>query len=135
MPEELGTKDVLEQVGARLGTLEQDVRSLASKVDARFDRMHPGNPGFSCGREHSVRDDSSLARRSHLRQLADVDGIDLGENWELVSAHEPFLRDVHGHRDKVILSSTPLRTGPRRASRRFLVGRPVPPDVDLSCLS
>ena len=46
MPEELGTKDVLEQVGARLGTLEQDVRSLDSKVDAHFDRMHQEIQGF-----------------------------------------------------------------------------------------
>jgi len=37
--EELGTKDVLEQVHTRLGTLEQDVRALDSKVDARFDRV------------------------------------------------------------------------------------------------
>ena len=40
MAEELGTKDVLEQVDTRLGTLEQDIRSLDSKVDARFDRVH-----------------------------------------------------------------------------------------------
>lgn len=39
MAEELGTKDVLEQVDARLGTLEQDVRTLDTKVDARFDRV------------------------------------------------------------------------------------------------
>ena len=39
MAEELGTKDVLEQVDARLGTLEQDVRALDTKVDARFDRF------------------------------------------------------------------------------------------------
>ena len=39
MAEELGTKDVLEQVHTRLGTLEQDVRALDSKVDARFDRV------------------------------------------------------------------------------------------------
>ena len=37
MAEELGTRDVLEQVHTRLGTLEQDVRSLDSKMDARFD--------------------------------------------------------------------------------------------------
>ena len=37
--EELGTKDVIEQVDTRLGTLEQDVRSLDSKVDARFERV------------------------------------------------------------------------------------------------
>ena len=40
MAEELGTKDVLEQVHTRLGTLEQDVRSLDSKMDARFDRVY-----------------------------------------------------------------------------------------------
>ena len=40
MAEELGTRDVLEQVHARLGTLEQDVRSLDSKVEARFDRVY-----------------------------------------------------------------------------------------------
>lgn len=37
MAEELGTRDVLEQVDTRLGTLEQDLRSLDVKVDARFD--------------------------------------------------------------------------------------------------
>lgn len=40
MAEELGTRDVLEQVHTRLGTLEQDVRSLDSKVEARFDRVY-----------------------------------------------------------------------------------------------
>ena len=40
MAEELGTRDVLEQVHTRLGTLEQDVRSLNTKMDARFDRLH-----------------------------------------------------------------------------------------------
>ena len=35
----LGTKDVLEQVDTRLSTLEQDIRSLDAKVDARFDRV------------------------------------------------------------------------------------------------
>ena len=39
MAEEIGTKDVLEQVNSRLGTLEQDFRSLDAKMDARFDRM------------------------------------------------------------------------------------------------
>ncbi len=39
MAEELGTKDVLEQVHTRLGTLEQDVRALDTKFDARFDRL------------------------------------------------------------------------------------------------
>ena len=39
MAEELGTRDVLEQVDTRLGTLEQDLRSLDVKVDARFDRV------------------------------------------------------------------------------------------------
>ena len=39
MAEELGTKDVLEIVHTRLGTLEQDVRALDSKFDARFDRV------------------------------------------------------------------------------------------------
>ena len=38
MAEELGTKDVLEQVDTRLSTLEQDIRSLDAKVDARFDQ-------------------------------------------------------------------------------------------------
>ena len=40
MAEELGTRDVLEPVQTRLGTLEQDVRSLDSKVEARFDRVY-----------------------------------------------------------------------------------------------
>ena len=39
MAEEIGTKDVLEQVNSRLGTLEQDFRSLHAKMDTRFDRM------------------------------------------------------------------------------------------------
>lgn len=39
MAEELGTKDVLEQVDTRLSTLEQDIRSLDAKVDARFERV------------------------------------------------------------------------------------------------
>ena len=40
MAEELGTKDVLEQVDTRLSTLEQDIRSLDAKVDARFERVN-----------------------------------------------------------------------------------------------
>ena len=34
MAEEIGTKDVLEQVNSRLGTLEQDFRSLDAKMYA-----------------------------------------------------------------------------------------------------
>ena len=39
MAEEIGTTDILEQLNSRLGTLEQDLRSLDAKMDARFDRM------------------------------------------------------------------------------------------------
>ena len=33
---ELGTKDVLEQVDARLGNVEQDIRSLRTEMNDRF---------------------------------------------------------------------------------------------------
>ena len=44
MAEELGTRDVLQQVGARLSSLEQNTRAeitgLRSGMNARFDRVH-----------------------------------------------------------------------------------------------
>ena len=40
MPEELGTRDVLEQVDIRLGNVEQDMRELRSEMNARFDRVY-----------------------------------------------------------------------------------------------
>jgi len=40
MPEELGTKDVLEQVDTRLGNVEQDMRAFRSEVNSRFDQVH-----------------------------------------------------------------------------------------------
>ncbi len=39
MAEELGTRDVLEQVDTRLGNVEQDIREMRSTMDARFDRV------------------------------------------------------------------------------------------------
>lgn len=40
MPEELGTKDVLEQVNIRLGNVEQDMREFRTESNARFDRVY-----------------------------------------------------------------------------------------------
>ena len=47
MPEELGTRDVLQQVDARLGSLEQnagqtrsEIVGLRSEMNARFDGVH-----------------------------------------------------------------------------------------------
>lgn len=44
MAEELGTRDVLQQVDARLSSLEQNTRAeitgLRSEMTARFDRVH-----------------------------------------------------------------------------------------------
>lgn len=46
MAEELGTRDVLEQIDARLGNVERDVRDLRTetrsgfeRIDARFERV------------------------------------------------------------------------------------------------
>lgn len=39
MAEELGTKDVLEQVDARIGNVEQDVRDLRVEMNAGFGRV------------------------------------------------------------------------------------------------
>lgn len=36
---ELGTKDVLEQVGTRLGNVEQDIRHLRSEMNGRFQEV------------------------------------------------------------------------------------------------
>jgi hypothetical protein len=40
MAETLGTKDVLEQVDARLGNVEQDIRALRTEMNSRFDRVY-----------------------------------------------------------------------------------------------
>ena len=40
MPEELGTKDVLEQVDVRLGNVEQDLRELRMEMNSRFDGIY-----------------------------------------------------------------------------------------------
>ena len=40
MAEELGTKDVLEQVDARLGNVERDVRDLGTEMRSGFERAH-----------------------------------------------------------------------------------------------
>ena len=39
MPEELGTKDVLGQIDARLGNVEQDVRDLRVEMKSGFERV------------------------------------------------------------------------------------------------
>ena len=39
MAEELGTRDVLEQVDARLGNVEQDVRDLRTEIRSGFERV------------------------------------------------------------------------------------------------
>ena len=39
MAEELGTRDVLEQMDARLGNVEQDVRDLRTEMRSGFDRV------------------------------------------------------------------------------------------------
>ena len=40
MPEELGTRDVLEQVDIRLGNVEQDLRQLRIEMNGRFVEMN-----------------------------------------------------------------------------------------------
>ena len=40
MPEELGTKDVLEQVDTRLGNVEGDIRDLRTEMNTRFTEMN-----------------------------------------------------------------------------------------------
>ena len=47
MPYEFGTRDVFEQVDARLGNVEQDIRGVRSEISGlrrdfenRFDRVH-----------------------------------------------------------------------------------------------
>lgn len=40
MAEELGTRDVFEQVDTRLGNVEQDIRALRTEMNARFDRVY-----------------------------------------------------------------------------------------------
>ena len=40
MPEELGTKEVLEQVDIRLGNVEQNLRAFRSEMNARVDQVH-----------------------------------------------------------------------------------------------
>ena len=39
MADEFGTRDVLEQVDARLNNVERDVRELRSGIESRFDRV------------------------------------------------------------------------------------------------
>ena len=39
MPEELGTRDVLQQVDARLSNLVQNASQTRSEMNARFDRL------------------------------------------------------------------------------------------------
>ena len=39
MAEELGTRDVLEQVDARVGNVERDVRDLRTEVKSGFERV------------------------------------------------------------------------------------------------
>ena len=39
MPDELGTKDVLDQVHVRLGNVEQDLRAFRTEMNDRFGEM------------------------------------------------------------------------------------------------
>lgn len=39
MADEFGTRDVLEQVDARLNNIEIDIREIRSGIEVRFDRM------------------------------------------------------------------------------------------------
>jgi hypothetical protein len=39
MAETLGARDVLEQMDARLGNVEQDIRELRTEMNTRFDRL------------------------------------------------------------------------------------------------
>ena len=39
MVDELTLRDVLQQMGARLGRVEEDVRALRAEMDRRFGRM------------------------------------------------------------------------------------------------
>lgn len=72
MAEELGTRDVLEQVDTRLGTIEQDIRSLDSKVDARFERMHEEIVGVRSemnGLHNGLRSDMNARFESTIRWI------------------------------------------------------------------
>ena len=40
MAEALGTKDVLEQMDARLDNVEQDIRALRTEMNSRFQEMN-----------------------------------------------------------------------------------------------
>lgn len=38
--DQLGTKDVLEQVNTRLGNVEEDMRAFRTEVNTRFERVY-----------------------------------------------------------------------------------------------
>ena len=52
MAETLGTKDVLEQVDARLGNVEQDIRELRSEMNSRFDWVYQKIGGLRAEMSH-----------------------------------------------------------------------------------
>ena len=56
MAETLGTKDVLEQVDARLDNVEQDLRSLRTEMNARFDRVYQEISGLRTEVKTEIRD-------------------------------------------------------------------------------
>ena len=58
MAEELGTKDVLEQVHARLGNVEQDVRDLRTEMRSGFGRVDDKIDGLRS--EVSLKFDTQL---------------------------------------------------------------------------
>ena len=60
MPEELGTKDVLEQVDTRLSNVERDIRGLRSEMNSRFDRVYEELSGLRGEIENRFR---SMDRR------------------------------------------------------------------------
>tara|TARA_B100001123_G_C14964699_1_gene889151 strand:+ start:505 stop:834 length:330 start_codon:yes stop_codon:yes gene_type:complete len=73
--EELGTKDVIEQVDTRLGTLEQDVGSLDSKVDARFERVHEEIGGLRSEMNSTTRWLVGIIFASWLTMMASMASI------------------------------------------------------------
>ena len=56
MAETLGTKDVLEQVDARLGNIEQDIRGLRTEMNSRFDRVYQEISGLRTETKTEIRD-------------------------------------------------------------------------------
>ena len=55
MAEELGTKDVLGQLDARLGNVETDVRDLRAEMRSGFDRVQQSFNDFNIRFESQTR--------------------------------------------------------------------------------